>query len=247
VYLKTVFNLLVTLLMWLYFTAGFVLLFSPFYLWAYLFSKNREFAFQRLNHYFFQGFFFLLKHLAPRVKWNIPNELKNIKSSVVVCNHSSFLDPLLMIELFSRHTTIVKSTFFKVPVFGWLLKHSGFIPPDSQGRLSALMIERIEALDGFLASGGNLFVFPEGTRSRDGSLGPFNKGAFKIARHCQAPIQVLKITGTGEVFAPDRFLFKALNPITITVERVAMVDPEYQSSSYSTTDTMNRVRSLLEH
>lgn len=247
VYLKTIFNLLVTGLMWLYFTVGFVLLFSPFYLGAYLFSKNREFTFQRLNHYFFRGFFFLLKHLAPRVKWNIPNEIKSIKSSVVVCNHISFLDPLLMIVLFPRHTTIVKSSFFKMPVFGWLLKHSGFIPPASQGRLSALMIDRIEALDGFLASGGNLFVFPEGTRSRDGSLGPFNKGAFKIARHCQAPIQVLKITGTGEVFAPDRFLFKALNPITITVKQLAKIDPEYQSSSHSTTDTMSRVRSLLEH
>jgi hypothetical protein len=56
-YLKTVFNLLVTCLMWLYFTVGFALFFSWFYTGAYLFSKEREYAFQRVNHYFFRGFF----------------------------------------------------------------------------------------------------------------------------------------------------------------------------------------------
>ena len=117
-YLKTVFNLLVTCLMWLYFTAGFVLFFSWFYAGAILFSKNREYAFQRMNHYFFRGFFFFLRRLTSGIKWHIPNNIKEIKSSVVVCNHLSYLDPLLMIALFPRHKTIVKSTFFSVPLFG---------------------------------------------------------------------------------------------------------------------------------
>lgn len=244
-YLKTVFNLLVTLLMWLYFTVGFVLLFSPLYLWAYFFSKNREVAFQHLNHYFFRGFFFLLKRLTPSVKWRFPKEIETIQSSVVVCNHLSYLDPLLLISLFPRQKTIVKGTFFKVPLFGWMIKQSGSIPANAQGSLTALTIERIEAMEDYLSSGGNLFIFPEGTRSRDGGVGPFSKGAFKIARRCHAPIQVLKIRGTGKLFVPGKFLFNAHITAAITVEKLATLPPDDGDGRVSISATMTKVRSLL--
>ena len=246
VYLKTIFNLLVTALMWLYFTLGFVLFFSPFYLGAFLFSNNREDAFQLLHHYFFRGFLGLLRGLTPGVEWDISNNTKSIKSSVVVCNHQSYLDPLLMIVLFPRHKTIVKHTFFKVPLFGWLMKTSGFIPAATRGRLLTLMIERIEALDGFLRSGGNLFIFPEGTRSRDGSLGPFNQGAFKVAGHCRAPIQVLRITGTNQLFTPGRFLFNASVSTTIASPGCTGLLQDDSSGRASLSKTMSKVRALLE-
>ena len=244
-YLKAVFNLLVTCLMWLYFTVGFALFFSWCYGGAALFSKNREDAFQRLNHYFFRGFFFLLKGLTPGIKWHIPHHIKEIQSSLVMSNHLSYLDPLLMIMLFPRHKTIVKSTFFNVPLFGWLMKQSGFIPAADKGRLLSLMIERIEAVDGFLASGGNLFVFPEGTRSRDGTIGCFNQGAFKIAGMCRAPIQVLKVSGTGNLFKPGRFLFNASISTTIAVEKIGSVAADGDKRRASISDTMSKVRSLL--
>ena len=245
-YLKTAFNLLVTCLMWLYFTVGFVVVFSWFYVGATLFSNNREYAFQRLNHYFFRGFFFCLRGLTLGIEWYIPNNIKEIQSSVVVCNHLSYLDPLLMIVLFPRHKTIVKSTFFKVPLFGWLMKQSGFIPAADKGSLLDLMIERIEALDGFLASGGNLFIFPEGTRSRDGSIGHFNKGAFKIAGHSHAPIQVLKVSGTGSLFTPGRFLFNASISTTIAIEKIGSVAVHAGERRAAISETMTKVRSLME-
>jgi 1-acyl-sn-glycerol-3-phosphate acyltransferase len=246
VYLKTVFNLLVTCLMWVYFTVGFALFFSWFYAGAYLFSKDRESAFQRVNHYFFRGFFFLLRGLTLGIKWHIPNNIKEIQSSVVVCNHLSYLDPLLMIVLFSRHKTIVKNTFFNVPLFGWLMKQSGLIPAADRGRRLSLMVERIETLDDFLASGGNLFIFPEGTRSRDGTVGRFNKGAFKIAAHSHAPIQVLKVSGTGNLFTPGRFLFNASVSTTIAVEKIGSVAAGEGNGRASISETMERVRALME-
>ena len=127
-YLKPVSDLMVTLLLWAYFTLGFIVLFSPVYLAAYLFSENREYAFQRLNHNFCRGFFFLIRILIPGQKWHIADKIKSIRSSVIVCNHLSYLDPLLLISLFPRHKTIVKSTFFRVPVFGWMLKQAGYVP-----------------------------------------------------------------------------------------------------------------------
>ncbi|MBW2706878.1 MAG: 1-acyl-sn-glycerol-3-phosphate acyltransferase [Deltaproteobacteria bacterium] len=246
-YLKPVSDLIVTLLLWVYFTLGFIVFFSPFYLAAYLFSENRETAFQRLNHYFYKGFFFLIRVFIPGQKWHIADEIKSIRSSVIVCNHLSYLDPLLLISLYPRHKTVVKSTFFRVPIFGWMLRQSGYIPSTSAGRLSELMIERIDAMDGYLASGGNLFIFPEGTRSRDGTIGRLNKGAFKIARLCQTPIKVLYIRNTNKLFTPDKFLFNTLVSNIITVESITGNEPDYQSDKFSIPELMSQVRSLLEN
>ena len=185
----------------------------------------------------------VLRFLSPGVTWRVPTGIKKIRSSVLVCNHLSYLDPLLLISLFPRHKTIVKSVFFKVPIFGWMMKQSGFVPANPQGSLSAVMIERIEAMADYLSSGGNLFIFPEGTRSRDGIVGSFSKGAFKIARRCRAPIQVLKIKGTGKLFTPGRFLFKAHITAVISIEPIAVIDPDDRRP---VSDIMSQTRSLLE-
>ncbi|MGD8261098.1 MAG: lysophospholipid acyltransferase family protein [Desulfobacterales bacterium] len=245
-YLKPIFDLMVTLLLWSYFTLGFIVFFSPFYLIAYLFSENCEYAYQRLNHNFYKGFFFLIRILIPGQKWRIADKIKSIRSSVIVCNHLSYLDPLLLISLFPRHKTIVKSTFFSVPIFGWMLKQSGYLPSTSEGRLSELMIERIDTMDGYLGSGGNLFIFPEGTRSRNGVISRLNKGAFKIAKLCRSPIQVLYIRNTNKLFTPGKFLFNTMVSNTITVETITGIEPDYQSDRFSIYELMSKVRSLLE-
>jgi 1-acyl-sn-glycerol-3-phosphate acyltransferase len=246
-YLKPVSDLVVTLLLWSYFTLGFIVFFSPFYLGVYLFADNREYAFQRLNHYFYKGFFFLVQVFIPGQKWHIADDIKSIQSSVIVCNHLSYLDPLLLISLFPRHKTIVKSSFFRVPIFGWMLKQSGYIPSTSEGSLSELMIERIDAMEGYLASGGNLFIFPEGTRSRDGGIGRLNTGAFKIARLCRTPIKVLHIRNTNKLFMPGKFLFNTLVSNIITVEPITGIQPDYQNGHFSISELMSQVRSLLEN
>jgi 1-acyl-sn-glycerol-3-phosphate acyltransferase len=245
-YLKPVSDLIVTLLLWLYFTIGFIVFFSPFYLAAYLFSENCEYSFQRLNRNFYKGFFFLIRILIPGQKWRISNDIKSIRSAVIVCNHLSYLDPLLLISLFPRHKTIVKSNFFSVPIFGWMLKQSGYIPSTSEGKLSELMIECIDTMDDYLASGGNLFIFPEGTRSRDGTIGRLNKGAFKIAKLGHTPVKVLFIRNTNKLFTPGKFLFNTMVSNTITVELIDSIDPEYESGYFSISELMSQVRSLLK-
>jgi len=245
-FLKPVSDLFMTLLLWTYFTLGFIFLFSLFYLLAYLFSTNRETSFQRLNHRFYRGFFLLVRALIPGHKWQVSDKIRSIRSSVIVSNHVSYLDPLLLISLFERHKTIVKSRFFKVPLFGRVLKLSGYIPSTSGGKLSDLMIEQIEAMEGYLASGGNLFVFPEGTRSRDGTIGELNKGAFKIARLCRPPIKVLFIRNTDKLFPPGKFLFNTCVSNTITVEQIASLEPDYQSDAFSISELMWQVHLLLK-
>jgi len=245
-YLKPASDVIVTLLLWSYYTLGFIIIFSPFYLSAYLFSKNRERAFQGLNHVFYRGFFFLVRILIPRAKWRIPEDILAIRSAVIVCNHLSYLDSILMISLFKRHKTIVKSRFFSIPIFRQVIRLSGYIPSSAESDLSDLLIQRIEEMDQFFASGGVLFAFPEGTRSRDGAIGPLNKGVFKIARRCKMPIQVLFIRNTGGLFQPGKFLFNTCFAEAITVERLDSIESEDQSGRLSVSDSIRRVRSLFE-
>ena len=126
------------------------------------------------------------------------------------------------------------------------MRQSGFIPAAARGSQLTLMIESIESLEGFLASGGILFIFPEGTRSRDGSLGRFNKGAFKIAGYCQAPVQVLRINGTNQLFTPGKFLFNASVSATITLEKLGQVEQEDHKRPIPLSETISRARSLME-
>jgi len=245
-YFKPVSDVIVTVLLWSYFTVGFVILFSPSYLAAYLFSENREISFQRLNHKFYKGFFYLARLLVFGHKWIISDDVRSIRSSIIVCNHISYLDPIFFVALFEKQKTIVKSTFFRVPIFGRMLKLSGYIPSTSGTNLSDLMLRHIEAMDDYLASGGNFFVFPEGTRSRDGTIGLINKGAFKIARLCKASIKVLFIRNTNKLFKPGKLLFNTCVSNTITVELLAIMEPDYQKSTFSISELMSEVRSILE-
>lgn len=242
---KGVVDLVVTLLLWGYYTVGFLAFFSLFYLMAYLFSGNRETSFQRLNHRFYKGFFFLVRVLSPQHKWRIGSDVPGIRSCVIVCNHVSYLDPLLLISLFEKHKTIAKSSLFKLPLFGRMLKLSGYIPSTSEGKLKELMIQHIETMNDYLAAGGNLFIFPEGTRSLDGNIGSLNKSAFKIARLCRTPIKVLFIRNTDALFRPGRFLFNTCVPNTITLELLETIEPDYQNKAFSISRLMGQVHTLF--
>ena len=242
---KLIINFIITLILWIYFTLGFVVFFSFFYFAASLFSKNSEIAFQRLNCKFHRGFFLLTRVLIPMNKWNIYDDVADIKSSIIVCNHISYLDPLILISLFEKHKTIVKSSLFTIPIFGQILKLAGYIPSTSRGKLSKLMIRHIEKMDNYLSSGGNFFVFPEGTRSRNGKIGHLNKGVFKIAKQCKSSIKVLHIQNTDKLFQPGNFLFNTCIPNTVTIELLATIEPDYQSKSFSISKLMEQVKTLL--
>jgi 1-acyl-sn-glycerol-3-phosphate acyltransferase len=243
---KPLLDVIVTLLMWIYFTLGFFLFFAPRYVAATLRRTDREAAFQRLNCIFFRGFFRLLRLITPGVTLNIRDEVRTIRSSVIVCNHLSYLDPILLISLFEKQKTIVKSAFFNVPVFGWILRQSGYIPSQAGDDYASQMIRNIENIREYLASGGNVFIFPEGTRSRTGRLGPFNKGAFSIARYCRAPIQCLMIRDTGRLFVPGRIRFNTCMPVAIEVERIGVFDPDYGDPDFRLAALIREIRSLYE-
>ena len=242
-YLKPVADIVIPLICWIYYIPGFLLFFAPVYLVSFAFSGNRERAWQKLNHLFFKIFFRLLQGITPGLSFQVADEVFSIRSAVIVSNHASYLDPILLISLFEKQKTIVKRTFFKLPVFGWILKTSGYIPSALDGNTD--MIRRIEEMGAYLATGGNLFIFPEGTRSRDGRIGRFNKSAFKIAANCNAPIYVLFIKNTHFLYPPGGFRFNTCVPNTVRVELIGRIDPDNKNISIA--ELANQARILMMH
>ena len=240
-------DFIVTMLCWSYFIFAFLFFFSFFYAAAFFFAKDRERSFQYLDHQFFKGFIWLLRTLAPRHKWNIDQKISGINGSIIVCNHLSYLDPLLLISLLSQNKTIVKTIFFKAPVFGWLLKVSGYLPASSEGHHAERMIEQMENMGTYLENGGNLFVFPEGTRNSSTVLGEFHKGVFKIARMYKCPVYVLSLSDTDKLFTPGKFFFNSRLQNMIRMKIIGCLTPKTASSAISAAALEKEVRHIYEH
>lgn len=218
-------DLAVTLVAWGYFLLAFVLAFGPFYAVASLLPRRDRYI-QGLNRLYIQGFFTLLRAVTPRQRWCIDAALAEVRGGVLLCNHLSYLDPLLLIAGLQRSSTVVRADFFRLPIFGWVLRCAGYLPSRSSGRFSALMLEQMDKLPTHLAAGGVLFIFPEGTRSRDGRLQPLQPGALKLARRLRAPLHIWRIDNTQVLFAPGRFLFRTGLANTIRMQPVAVIGPE---------------------
>lgn len=219
-------DLLVTALLWLWFTVGFICFFMPLYVVAFALPWRRAAHIQWLNSVFWAVFFGLLRGLAPRVRWRVSPEVRQLHSAVVICNHQSYFDSIYLVSLFRRQATIVKPVFFRVPIFGWLLDAAGYLAPTADPSAGGRMLGRVKRVAALLGDGGVLFVFPEGTRSRDGTLGPFKTGAFKLARLLEAPIELVAIRNTGRVFVPGHPLVHTCERRTVTLEHIERLDVE---------------------
>jgi 1-acyl-sn-glycerol-3-phosphate acyltransferase len=108
------------------------------------------------------------------------------------------------------------------------------------------MLDQIKNMRDYLSGGGNLFIFPEGTRSFSGRLSPFDKGAFRIAKLCNAPIKAVFIKNTGKLFPPGKFLFNTGDEFAIEVELAGTLEPDYESESFTLSGLMVEARTLME-
>ena len=239
-------DVLVTFLCWGYFIFAFLFFFSFFYLGSYLFAEDKEKSFQYLNHRFFKGFLALLRTLAPRHRWLIDHRVKDIQGAIIVCNHLSYLDPLLFLSLLPHSKTIVKTKFFAAPVFGFLLDVSGYLPSTTEGKYAGKMIEQIENMGEFFENGGNLFVFPEGTRSNGESIGVLHKGVFKIARMHQCPIYVLSLRGTDKLFTPGHFFFNTTIQNSITLQQLEIIKAESTGGKMTVSKLHEKVEQVFQ-
>ncbi len=224
--IKAPVDIIITLLFWSYFLLGYIVFYIPILIVLTPFTSHKEGLFQKINQIFYKVFFLFLNSMTPGLIFDISKEVHQIKSAVVIANHRSYLDPILLISLFPMHKTIVKGVFFKMPILRWVMKSGGYIPFSRAGESKDLMIEGIQNMSDFFQKGGVLFIFPEGRRSRDGKLGHFQKGAFSIASKCKVPVEVLYINNTDRLFAPGKFFLNTCVKNCISVKILGRIFPE---------------------
>ena len=138
--------------------------------------------------------------LSPLWKFTVEGEPPpdiDHKPYVVVANHESQADPFLLSWLPWDMRWVAKEELFKPPLTGWAMRLGGDIKlrRGEKGSVVAMMRE----CEAAIAGGISVMLFPEGTRSRDGTLLPFKNGAFDLAIRTQVPILPIAIAGTRKM------------------------------------------------
>jgi len=144
----------------------------------------------------------LIALLKAKVILNNPHNLKLEKGKryIIMCNHTSFYDIPLSYAAFPKSSVrmLAKKELSKIPVFGKAMKAASFPFIDRQDRRQA--IRDLNFAKKLMEEGIVLWIAPEGTRSTDGQLNTFKKGAFITAIQAKATLIPLAITGAFELY-----------------------------------------------
>lgn len=141
--------------------------------------------------------------------------LSDDDARVLVANHLSLLDILVLFRLFRHFKWVSKIENFRVPFIGWNMRLNRYIPLRRGDRASVQRM--MEACERTLGAGSSVLMFPEGTRSTTGRMRPFKPGAFELALRTGRPVQPLVIRGTAEALPRRGFVLRGRHPIRITV------------------------------
>ncbi|MBI4535945.1 MAG: 1-acyl-sn-glycerol-3-phosphate acyltransferase [Ignavibacteriae bacterium] len=132
-------------------------------------------------------------------------------SYVYVSNHASMFDiPAIIAGIPDQIRVVYKKELEKIPLFGWGLKWGAYIGID-RGRTN----ESIRSLEEAIAKiqhGASVLLYAEGTRTQDGNLQPFKRGAFHIAVRAGVPVVPLTVNGSYGILPKHSF---SINPGTV--------------------------------
>jgi len=120
--------------------------------------------------------------------------------SIVVSNHSSSADILVLLSLFPRSKMMVKRWVYNFPFFSILIRYLGYI--EAEKGIDA-NLPRIQQL---FEDGYSLIIFPEGSRSEDGEIHRFHKGAFALSQQLDVPILPVLLVGMSEYNSKNDFI-----------------------------------------
>ena len=163
------------------------------------------------------------------------------RAYVVMGNHQSLLDPFVVLKHFVRRPiALEKIELQRVPVYGWLSRAWGNVAIKREDREHALA--GLEETRRRLEAGHCIGIMPEGTRTKDGRIGPFKKGGFHMALGAGAEILPFTINGAYRCFASGGW---RLRPGTIEVVFAAPI-PTAGYSKETLDELIARFRAVVE-
>jgi 1-acyl-sn-glycerol-3-phosphate acyltransferase len=144
---------------------------------------------------------FIIKTVGAKVTVDGLDRINQKRTYIYISNHLSNFDVFLLVNLLpAKMRILAKRSLFYVPIFGWSIYLADYISvkrEDQSGLLKsfAKVAEKIK-------KGRPVLFFAEGSRSEDGTLQPFKKGAFLIALKAGVPIVPIAISGSNKIMPP---------------------------------------------
>jgi len=157
-----------------------------------------------------------LEHIDPR------------KTYVIVANHQSIADIVIVYKTRMQFKWVAKESLFKIPVFGWCMSRTKHIRL-ARGEYSSVRDVYEQAAE-WLQRGVSVLFFPEGTRSTTERINTFKSGAFKLAIKEKKPILPICIKGSRDLIPRGSWIFKSNASCKLKVL------PEIDTTAFSSED-----------
>ena len=159
--------------------------------------------------------------------------------AVIVANHESLADILILFGLYRPFKWVSKASVFKVPFVGWNMRLNRYVPLVRGDKAS--IRQMMEDCRTHLRNGVPVLVFPEGTRSKDGDVKAFKDGAFRLAVEAQCPIIPVVVTGSARTLPKHGFVLR--DEVNCQVRVLEPVHPE--ACDHDVERLREHVRSLI--
>ena len=201
-------------------------------------SERKRMRFHAMIQYFIG---IAVRHI-PGVKFNYDNRVGETfdKPAVIVANHQSHLDLLCVLQMTPKIVILTNNWVWRNPVYGAIIRYAEFYPV--RDGFDALLPK----MQSLVSRGYSIVVFPEGTRSLDGEIGRFHKGAFELAQKLGVDLLPVMIHGANHVM-PKKDIVLREGQLTVEVEeRIAFSSFSDKDSRLLTKEIHSLMKVMLE-
>lgn len=139
-------------------------------------------------------------------------------AAVLVANHESLGDVLVLFGLYRPFKWVSKASVFSLPFLGWNMRLNGYVPL-VRGQKESI-VRMLADCRRWLARGMPVLIFPEGTRSPDGVMRAFKDGAFRLSVEERVPLIPIVLTGTADTLPKHGVVLRSIANC-----RVRVLDP----------------------
>ena len=177
-------------------------------------GRRTKYAFHWVLSKFMGSLIYIMANVRKRIINDVNEDFS--RPAVIIANHLSFLDILSLGMLNPKLIFLTNKWVWNSPVFGFVVKMADYYPVAEGAENS------VDKLAARVKEGYSIVIFPEGTRSVDGPIKRFHKGAFFLAEHLNIDILPIVLHGTGYCMTKGQFLLKDSQ---ITIKYLPRIDP----------------------